>query len=75
MHLQQIALNFGLEYTQTVTVQEVSKLFVNFRTQIRSVLKDKTLAETAKISQVFKLCDSVRDQECKKININIDDSL
>ncbi len=73
-HLKQITLNFGIEYTQRVTVQEVSKLFVNFRTQIRTVLKDKTLQETAKIAQIFKLCDSVRDQDCKNININIDDS-
>ncbi len=63
---------FGLEYNKSIqSTDNVIDILVNFRTSVRTILKDKK-SET-KIKDLFLLCDKLRDGELKNLGINIDD--
>jgi cysteinyl-tRNA synthetase len=63
----------GLDYkkSETCSTNQAIDILVNFRTSVRTILKDKK-SET-KIKDLFLLCDKLRDGKLKNLGINIDD--
>ncbi len=59
---------FGLGYEMSnVSYDTVTNILIEFRKNVRDSLKRKDY------QNIYKLCDSLRDVELKKYNINIDD--
>ena len=59
---------FGLGYEMSnVSYDTITNILIEFRKNVRDSLKRKDY------QNIYKLCDSLRDVELKKYNINIDD--
>ena len=61
-------LGFGYTCDANNRQDQVLDLLIQFRTNVRNLCKQK-----ASYSELFKLCDKLRDVDLKQIGINIDD--